>query len=160
MAEADLARFRDGYSESFDQALAEIRRGGKRSHWMWFIFPQIVGLGTSATAAHYAIRSRTEADAFLGDPTLGAGYRELVDAVWTQAVTNRVSVHKLFGSPDDHKLVSSLTLFAGVAADLDDAGWARFVEQAKDILDHAETQRLPRCAVTQRFLVESSDARP
>jgi uncharacterized protein (DUF1810 family) len=74
-------------------------------------------------------------------------------------VTNRVSVHKLFGSPDDHKLVSSLTLFSGVAADLDDAGSARFVEQANEILDRAETQRLHRCAVTQRFL-ESSDARP
>jgi uncharacterized protein (DUF1810 family) len=159
MADVDLARFIDGYHESFDQALGEIRGGRKRSHWMWFIFPQVAGLGTSPTAAHYAIASRAEADAFLSDPTLGAGYRQLVDAVWTQVVTNRVSVHKLFGSPDDHKLVSSLTLLAGVAAELDDAGWARFVEQANEVLAQAETQGLPRCAVTRGFL-ESGDARP
>jgi uncharacterized protein (DUF1810 family) len=84
VADVDLTRFIDGYHESFDQALAEIRGGRKRSHWMWFIFPQIAGLGTSPTAARYAISSRAEADAFLSDPTLGAGYRELVDAVWTQ----------------------------------------------------------------------------
>jgi uncharacterized protein (DUF1810 family) len=160
MAEADLARFLAGYRESFDQALAEIRRGGKRTHWMWFIFPQVDGLGTSPTAVQYAIHSRAEADAFLADPALGAGYRQLVDAVWTQVITKRVSIRKLFGSPDDQKLVSSLTLFAGVATDLDDAEtWARFVEQADTILDQAETQHLPRCAVTQRFL-ETSDARP
>ena len=99
MAEVDLTRFLDGYRESFDQALAEIRRGRKRSHWMWFIFPQIAGLGTSPTAVHYAIRNRAEADAFLTDPTLGAGYRELVDAVWTQVVTNRVSVHSCSAHP-------------------------------------------------------------
>ena len=160
MAETDLARFVEGYRESFDQALAEIRGGRKRTHWMWFIFPQVDGLGTSPTAVHYAIHSRAEADAFLADPTLGAGYRQLVDAVWTQVITNRVSIRTLFGAPDDHKLVSSLTLFAGVAADLDDAeAWARFVEQANDILDQAETQHLSRCAVTQRFL-ETTDARP
>src|SRR5688572_11034480 len=107
MAETDLARFLDGYRESFDQALAEIRGGRKRTHWMWFIFPQVDGLGTSPTAVHYAIHSRAEADAFLTDPTLGAGYRQLVDAVWTQVVTIRVSIRKLLGSPDDHKLVSS-----------------------------------------------------
>lgn len=160
MADVDLTRFIDGYRQSFDQALDEICRGRKRSHWMWFVFPQLAGLGTSTTAAHYAIRNRAEADAFLTDPTLGAGYRQLVDAVWTQVVTNRVAVHRLFGSPDDHKLVSSLTLFAGVAAGLDDpASWARFVEQADEILDRAESQHLPRCVLTQQFL-ESDEARP
>lgn len=153
MAEADLARFLDGYRASFDQALAEIRHGRKRTHWMWFIFPQIDGLGSSPTAVHYAIHSRAEADAFLTDPMLGTGYRQIVDAVWTNVVIDRVTIRHLFGSPDDHKLVSSLTLFAGVADDLDDAEhWTRFVEQANGILDEAGEQRLPRCAVTQRFL--------
>jgi uncharacterized protein (DUF1810 family) len=159
MADGDLARFIGGYRESYDQAMSELSRGRKRSHWMWFIFPQIAGLGTSPTAVHYAIRDRAEADAFLTDPTLGTAYRELVDVVWTQVVTNRVSVHRLFGSPDDHKLVSSLTLFAGVAAALEDTEWNRFVKRANEILDESETQQLPRCVVTQRFL-ECSDARP
>lgn len=153
MAEVDLARYHDGYRKWFGRALAEIRCGRKGSHWMWFIFPQIAGLGSSPTAVHYAIRSRAEADAFLTDPFVGAGYRELVDAVWTQTITHQVSMNKLFGSPDDYKLVSSLTLFAGIADDLDDhTSWARFVEQVNEILDQAEAQRLPRCARTQRFL--------
>lgn len=160
MAEVDLARFLDGYRGVFDQALSEIRRGRKRSHWMWFIFPQVAALGTSPTAVYYAIRDRAEADAFLTDPDLGVRYRQLVDSVWTQVVTNCVSVSQLFGSPDDHKLVSSLTLFAGVADDLDDAQrWTRFVEQANEILDQAETKHLPRCTVTQRFL-EPDNAPP
>jgi uncharacterized protein (DUF1810 family) len=99
MGDDDLGAFIDGYRNSFDQAVSELRGGRKRSHWMWFIFPQIDGLGTSATAARYAIRERTEAEAFLAHPTLGAAYRELVDVVWTQVVTNRVSVHRLAGRP-------------------------------------------------------------
>ena len=86
MPDADLERFHDGYRRHFDQALAEINGGRKRSHWMWFIFPQVAGLGTSPTAVHYAIRDRTEAEAFLRDPVLGPGYRTLVDAVWRQVI--------------------------------------------------------------------------
>ena len=120
---SDLERFRAGYRHDFDTALAEINRGRKRSHWMWFIFPQVAGLGSSPTAAQYAIGSRSEAEAFLRDPTLGPSYRQLVEAVWQQVVGNGVSVRALFGRPDDQKLVSSLTLFGTVAAGLGDE-WA------------------------------------
>ena len=157
MPDADLERFHDGYRRHFDDALAEINGGRKRSHWMWFIFPQVAGLGTSPTAGHYAIRDRAEADAFLRDPVLGPGYRTLVDAVWRQVIGGGCHLRKLFGRPDDHKLVSSLTLFAGVASQLGD-DWSTTVAQANEILDQAETQGLPRCATTQRFL--GADARP
>src|SRR3954451_22554962 len=116
MLDADLERFHDGYRRDFDQALSEIHRGRKRSHWMWFIFPQVAGLGSSSTAAHYAIRDRAEAEAFLADPVLGDGYRRLVDAVWQQVVGADVTIRALFGRPDDQKLVSSLTLFGGIAS--------------------------------------------
>ena len=155
MPAIDLERFHDGYRLDFDQALSEINGGRKRSHWMWFIFPQIAGLGSSPTAAAYAIRSRAEADAFLHDPTLGPAYRQLVDAVGHQVVDRGVTVRQLFGQPDDQKLVSSLTLFAGVAADLGD-DWAPTVAQANEILDRAAEQGLPRCAATQRFLAANA----
>ena len=157
MPDADLERFHDGYRHDYDQALSEINDGRKRSHWMWFIFPQVAGLGSSPTAAHYAIRNRAEADAFLRDPTLGPGYRTLVDAVWQQVCGAGVTIRDLFGRPDDQKLVSSLTLFAGVAGDLGE-DWADTVAKANEILDHAEAQGLPRCATTRRFL--ATDARP
>jgi uncharacterized protein (DUF1810 family) len=151
----DLTRFADGYRSSYATALGELEGGRKRSHWMWYVFPQIAGLGLSPTAAHYAIADRAEAAAFLGDPQLGPGYRRLVDAVWAQVVSGGMTVRALFGAPDDQKLVSSLTLFAGIADDADDVGdpdWARFRTRAAAILDAAEAQGLPRCAATQRFL--------
>jgi len=157
MPDADLERFHDGYRHDYDQTLTEVQAGRKRSHWMWFIFPQVAGLRSSPTAAHYAIRSRAEAEAFLHDPILGPGYRTLVDGVWQQVVERGVTIRDLFGRPDDHKLVSSLTLFAGVAAHLG-ADWADTVTRANEILDHAEAQGLPRCATTQHFL--AADARP
>jgi uncharacterized protein (DUF1810 family) len=151
MPDTDLERFHDGYRRHFDDALAEINGGRKRSHWMWFIFPQVGGLGTSPTAVHYAIHDRAEADAFVQHPVLGPGYRALVDAVWRQVIGGGVSLRELFGRPDDHKLVSSLTLFAGVASQLDE--WAPTVAQANEILDQAEIQGVPRCVITRQFLV-------
>jgi len=151
VSDVDLERFRDGYRRDLDRALAEINAGHKRSHWMWFIFPQVTGLGYSSTAAHYAIRDRAEAEAFLVDPVLGVGYRRLVDAVWQQVIRADTTIRALFGRPDDQKLVSSLTLFADVAATLGD-DWAQMVTQADELLDRAHTQGLPRCATTQRFL--------
>lgn len=156
MPDADLERFHDGYRRHFDEALAEINGGRKTSHWMWFIFPQVAGLGTSPTASHYAIRDLAEADAFVLDPVIGPLYRTLVDAVWRQVVGSGVSLRTLFGPPDDHKLVSSLTLFAGVASQLGEC--AATVAQANEILDHANTQGLARCATTERFVV-GGDAR-
>ena len=156
MPDADLERFHDGYRRHFDDALAEINGGRKTSHWMWFIFPQVAGLGTSPTAVHYAIRDRTEADSFVRDPVLGPGYRALVDAVWRQVIGSGVTLRELFDRPDDHKLVSSLTLFSGVA-DQVGGDWSTTVEQANELLKQAETQGLAPCTITQRFV---ADARP
>jgi len=107
----DLDRFVEAQSPVFDTALAELRAGRKRSHWMWFIFPQLKGLGVSATAQHYGIASLDEARAYLDHPVLGP---RLVAA--TQAVIDAPSpsLHALFGSPDDLKFRSSMTLFAQV----------------------------------------------
>lgn len=151
MADVDLARFRDGYARDLNRALAEIDAGRKRSHWMWFIFPQVAGLGSSSTAAHYAIRDRAEAEVFLADPILGPGYRRLVDAVWGQVIGGDVTIRALFGRPDDQKLVSSLTLFGGIASSFGD-DWVLTNTQITELLDRAESQGLARCATTQRFL--------
>ncbi len=108
----DLARFTSAQEAVYDQALAEIRRGDKRSHWMWFIFPQLDGLGFSSTAKHYAIKSPAEARQYLDHPVLGSRLRECADAVL--AVEGR-SASDIFGSPDDLKLKSCMTLFEAIA---------------------------------------------
>jgi uncharacterized protein (DUF1810 family) len=108
----DLERFVEAQKTHYTRALDEIRSGRKRTHWMWFIFPQFAGLGSSATAEFYAIRSRAEADAYLQDPVLGARLEECVEALL--AVEGR-SASQIFGFPDDLKLRSSATLFASVA---------------------------------------------
>ena len=108
----DLARFLTAQQEFHARALAEIRGGRKRSHWMWFVFPQLAGLGRSPTARHYAIASPDEARAYLAHPVLGPRLVECAQAVLD--VPDR-SAHEIFGSPDDLKLRSSMTLFARVA---------------------------------------------
>jgi uncharacterized protein (DUF1810 family) len=110
----DLARFVAAQDQVYTVALAEIRRGAKRSHWMWFIFPQIAGLGTSPMAQRYAIASLDEARAYLDHPLLGARYRECVEALQALPPTSAVAV---FGGIDATKLRSSLTLFAQIADD-------------------------------------------
>jgi len=110
----DLNRFISAQQRSYDSALAELRNGQKRSHWMWFIFPQIVGLGRSSTAQHYAIKSLEEARQYLNHPLLGPRLLECSEAV--AAVEGR-SVAAIFGYPDDLKLRSSMTLFAPVVED-------------------------------------------
>ena len=111
-ADFDLQRFVDAQATVHAQALAEIRAGRKRSHWMWFIFPQIDGLGSSPTARRYAIKGQTEAAAYLEHPVLGARLVECAEAAL--AVDGR-SATQIFGQPDDVKLRSSATLFAAVA---------------------------------------------
>jgi uncharacterized protein (DUF1810 family) len=146
---ADVTRFADGYDRDVERALGEINAGRKRSHWMWYLFPQFYGLGSSSTAQHYAIADRAEAEAFLTDPRLGPAYGRLVDAVWHQVVNNGISVRDLFGRPDDQKLVSSLTLFATVATGLaPTAALTTLIARANAVLDVAATQGLPRCALT------------
>jgi uncharacterized protein (DUF1810 family) len=111
----DLNRFVEAQEGIYDQALAEIRAGRKRSHWMWFIFPQIDGLGSSSMAKRYAIKSREEAEAYLAHPVLGP--RLVVCAEAAAAVPGKTSALDVFGSPDDMKLRSSATLFACVSPD-------------------------------------------
>lgn len=105
----DLDRFVEAQSGIYDVALSEIRRGAKRTHWMWFIFPQIAGLGQSPMAQRYAIQSLEEARAYLVHPTLGPRYREAVAALQDLTDTTAKAV---FGTLDAMKLRSSLTLFA------------------------------------------------
>jgi uncharacterized protein (DUF1810 family) len=108
----DLDRFIDAQNGIYGQALSELKAGRKRSHWMWFIFPQIAGLGTSSMAEKYAIRSAAEAAAYLADPILGTRLLRCVDAML--AADGR-SAHDILGSPDDLKFRSSLTLFAAIS---------------------------------------------
>ena len=107
---ADLQRFHAAQEGVYARVLGEIRAGDKRSHWMWFVFPQIAGLGRTATAQRYAISGRDEARAYLGDPVLGPRLLECTAGVLALD-------HQMFGFPDDLKLRSSMTLFAQVADD-------------------------------------------
>jgi uncharacterized protein (DUF1810 family) len=108
----DLARFVQAQSRNYHQALSEISAGRKRSHWMWYVFPQYEGLGRSPTAQRYAIRSLAEAEAYLRHPILGARLVECAEAL---LALEAGSAHDIFGSPDDVKLRSSATLFSRVA---------------------------------------------
>lgn len=108
----DLARFLAAQQPVYDQALQELRDGRKRSHWMWFIFPQIEGLGHSAMAERYAISGRAEAEAYLAHPLLGARLRDCTAAMLTHKDR---SAHAILGSPDDMKFRSSMTLFDAVS---------------------------------------------
>jgi len=108
----DLSRFLNAQADSHEIALSEIRHGRKRSHWMWYIFPQYVGLGLSPASQRYAIESVAEAEAYLNDPVLG---RRLVECAGALLRLEGRSAHEIFGSPDDSKLKSSATLFAHVS---------------------------------------------
>jgi uncharacterized protein (DUF1810 family) len=110
----NLQRFVDAQNPVYDQVTQELRAGQKRSHWMWFIFPQIAGLGRSETTRHYAISSRQEAVAYLKDPVLGARLRECAELVIN--IEGR-SIDRILGSPDDMKFRSSMTLFAHAGED-------------------------------------------
>jgi uncharacterized protein (DUF1810 family) len=108
----DLQRFVEAQTPVIDQVKTELRSGRKRSHWMWFVFPQMAGLGSSQMAQRYAIASRAEAEAYLAHPILGPRLRDCTDLV--NAVDGR-SANDIFGSPDDLKFRSSMTLFEAVA---------------------------------------------
>jgi uncharacterized protein (DUF1810 family) len=110
----DLQRFVDAQAPVYPDVLEELRDGRKRSHWIWFIFPQIAGLGSSPTAARYAISSVDEARAYLRHEVLGPRLHECAQLV--NAVQGR-SISEIFGSPDDMKVRSSMTLFAQATED-------------------------------------------
>ncbi|HEY9033347.1 MAG TPA: DUF1810 domain-containing protein [Pseudomonadales bacterium] len=107
-----LARFVNAQAGMYEQALAELHDGKKRSHWMWFVFPQLAGLGHSSMARRYAINSRAEAEAYLAHPLLGARLNACAMALL--ALQGR-SAQDIFGTPDHSKLHSSATLFAAVS---------------------------------------------
>lgn len=107
----ELRRFVQAQETTYDRALAEFRSGQKRTHWMWFIFPQFHGLGLSATSRQYAIGTPAEANAYLSHPVLGPRLLECAEA----ALASERSAAMVFGSPDDLKLRSCATLFAHVS---------------------------------------------
>jgi len=114
VASFDLERFIAAQNPVYERVRAELAAGAKSSHWMWFIFPQLRGLGRSATAEHFGLAGRAEAEAYLAHPVLGARLRECTQLVLT--VAGR-SAQQIFGSPDELKFRSSMTLFAEVAPD-------------------------------------------
>ncbi|HRP32567.1 MAG TPA: DUF1810 domain-containing protein [Agriterribacter sp.] len=109
--EDNLNRFLKAQERDYATALSEIKSGRKRSHWMWYIFPQLAGLGLSETSKFYAIRDKNEAIAFLNHPLLGARLIEITTALLSLQQTNPTSI---FGQPDDMKLRSCMTLFAAI----------------------------------------------
>jgi uncharacterized protein (DUF1810 family) len=108
----DLQRFVEAQAPVMARVLDELRAGGKRTHWMWFVFPQVAGLGSSAMAVRYEIRSLAEARAYLAHPMLGPRLRDCTQAVL--AVEGR-DARQIFGVPDDMKFRSSMTLFAAAS---------------------------------------------
>jgi uncharacterized protein (DUF1810 family) len=110
----DLQRFVDAQNPVYDKVRAELREGRKKSHWMWFIFPQIAGLGSSPMARRFAISSLSEAAAFLEHPILGPRLAECTRLV--NLIEGR-PIGQIFGYPDDLKFLSSMTLFARASAD-------------------------------------------
>jgi uncharacterized protein (DUF1810 family) len=111
----DLQRFVDAQDGMFETALAELRDGRKRSHWIWFVFPQLVGLGRSPTAQYFGIRSLEEARAYLTHPLLGPRYRVAVEAILSWAGLKEAVA--ILGNMDAMKLRSSLTLFESASGD-------------------------------------------
>ena len=134
----NLQRFVDAQAPVYERVVAELRHGQKQSHWMWFVFPQIKGLGSSAMARRFAISSRAEAEAYLDHPLLGPRLRECTRLV--VAVQGR-TIDAILGYPDDLKFRSSMTLFASVAPDETD-----FVEALDKFyggaMDRATLERL------------------
>ena len=114
MNDIGLARFVEAQAHTYADALAELRDGRKESHWMWFVFPQIAGLGTSPTSRFYAIASLDEARAYLAHPLLGARLRECTEGVLAHA---GMSAETIFGGIDAVKLRSSMTLFDRAAGE-------------------------------------------
>jgi len=107
----DLKRFLDAQENDFERALAEIKRGRKQGHWMWYIFPQIAGLGFSETSRFYAVKTKAEAELYLAHPVLGARLVEISEALLE---IESKTANQIFGSPDDMKLKSSMTLFGAL----------------------------------------------
>lgn len=111
----DLERFVKMQEYNYDTALSEIRAGRKRSHWIWYIFPQLVGLGRSRMAQHYGIEDVEEARQYLAHPVLGARLREISEALLGLGLEENDPEKVMGGHPDDWKLQSCMTLFASIS---------------------------------------------
>jgi uncharacterized protein (DUF1810 family) len=140
---------------AFEAALEEIRSGRKVGHWIWYVFPQLAGLGTSSMSRQYGIRDREEAEAYMRDPTLRARLEAITAAAATH-IRGGVPITRLMGSPiDGQKLVSSLTLFDAVGREAmtsGDHGLESFISNADEILTAAEALGYPRCRFTTEQL--------
>jgi uncharacterized protein (DUF1810 family) len=143
----DFSHFLTAQDKVFDTVMKELRAGKKRSHWMWFIFPQIAGLGASPMSQRFALHSLEEAGAFLDHPVLGARLRAATMAVLAHAGPAdgagppRHSAHAIFGSPDDLKFQSSMTLFHRVVPD-DGMFWKPLAAFYDGHQDYATLKRL------------------
>jgi len=150
----DLSRFKRAQGGGVhDGALDELREGAKRSHWIWFVFPQLQGLGGSEVARRFALEGVDEAQDYLDDELLRARLAEACGVVHEQVVNQGAQLVTLMGSRTDAlKLVSSLTLLAHVVGEGGRPGDASLAGIAEAILDAAAAQRYPRCAFTLRAL--------
>lgn len=143
-----LDRFHRAQASGFEKALAEIRASHKRSHWIWYIFPQIAGLGRSSTAQEYALRDLAEACAYLRDPLLFARYREIT-ATAAEKLAEGTGLERLMGSEiDARKFVSSLTLFRAAASGLDGEKFRELAALCETALQAASSQGHPPCQFT------------
>jgi uncharacterized protein (DUF1810 family) len=138
----DLQRFVSAQNLVFEEVRVELERGQKVSHWMWFIFPQVRGLGFSSMAQKFAISSAAEAVAYLNHPVLGSRLLECTRLV--NAIQGR-SLKQIFGSPDDMKFRSSMTLFASVAADKNEfaAALQKYCSGNRDVKTIAILEEVP-----------------
>ena len=144
MTAENFDRFHQAQAPGFENALKEIRAGRKRSHWIWYILPQIAGLGHSSMAQFYALRDLAEARAYLRDPVLSSRYAEIAQAAAEQ-LEGGAALETLMGSPVDAlKLVSSLTLFREAAKEEHPA----LAELCDELLQFAAAQNYLPCAFT------------
>lgn len=140
----------------FVEALAEIRAGGKRSHWIWYILPQLAGLGESSMSRAYAIADRAEAEAYLRDPVLCERYLEIIAAIAEQLARGGQLEEVMGSAIDTRKLASSLTLFGDVAARLFEPeglpSHGAIARTAHDVLTTAAGQGVAACSFTRQRL--------
>lgn len=142
-----LARFLSAQAPVYEQARAELRNASKETHWMWFIFPQVAGLGTSAMAQRFSIGGLEEARAYLDHPVLGARLRDCVSLV---NLAFPAPLARIFGYPDDLKFHSSVTLFRQVERTLAPPGEPLFAQTLKRWFDGQEDEQTLRCLARPR----------
>jgi uncharacterized protein (DUF1810 family) len=144
----------------FVEALAEIHAGRKRSHWIWYILPQLAGLGESSMSRAYAIADRAEAEAYLHDPVLSERYLQIISAIADQLARGGRLEDVMGSSIDTQKLASSLTLFGDVAAGLSEReslpSYGAIARTARDVLTTAAGQGFPACSFTRQRLQSTS----